>query len=246
MTKFRQNSNTAKIIRRFKAGLSPSVGVTTTASVPTESQMKKYVSKVLRTRGLKPELKYRFALASASAMSASGAADCLCTMDQGTDDIQRVGDRILIKFVEITGFIQSTGAANFDQVQLAVYVDKQINGSASNFLVATSSTTASPFQYYNVASPLGAAIVVNEDFKKRYTIKEWKQMHGNQQVGSTAWQVCSFKIRVNFATPLLVEYNTSGGTVAAVQTNGLMFGYSNLNGNTSSISYLAKIGFVDP
>lgn len=220
------------------------VSVPTAAKVMTEAQVKAYFSKVLRQRGLTPEIKFRTSALSGSAVTAGGSVDCLCVIDQGTEDYQRVGDRIGIKSLEIRGYVSSGNTLPYDQVSLAVFIDKQINGAASALTVNVGSTTAAPFMYYSGGAPAGSALVRNQDWKERFTIKTHRQVHANQQSPTLPYEVANFTIKINFKTPLMVEYSTSAATVAAVSTNGLMFGYSNISGG-STISYIAQIAYVD-
>lgn len=220
------------------------VTVATKAQVPTLAQMQAYMSKVLRQRGLTPEVKFRLAAQSGAAVTAGGSVDCLCVIDQGTDDFQRVGDRVGIKSLELRGYISSGSTFTYEQVSLAVFIDKQINGAASPLAVNIGSTAAAPFFYYSSGAPAGAALVKNEDWKERFTIKTHRQVHANQQFAAAPYNVANFTIKINFKVPLMVEYSTGAASVAAVSTNGLMFGYSDISGG-STISYVAKIAYVN-
>lgn len=222
------------------------VAVPTTAKVFTEAQTKAYIAKVLKQRGLNaPEVKFRISVISGQALSAGGSVDCLCVVDQGTDDFNRIGDKIGIKSLEIRGFISSGAAFTYDQCTMAVWVDKQINGAATPMNVNIGSTVAAPFFYYNAGAPGGSAVVPNRDWSERFVIKSHKQVHANQQFAAAPYQVSNFTTKITWKTPLVVEYSTGAATVAAVSTNGLMFGYSNISGGNTTISYIAEITYVD-
>lgn len=220
------------------------VKVPTYSRVPTENEMKAYVAKVLRTRGLNPEVKWRTSVLSGSAVNASGSVDCMCLVDQGPDDFQRIGDRIAIKQLEIRGYVSSGATFTYDQVSLAVWIDKQVNGAATPLATAVGSTTAAPFTYYSLGAPASAALVRNQDWKDRFTVKYHVQRHANQQFASGPYEVADIVIVINFKNPLIVEYSTPNANVAAVSSNGLFFGYGDISGG-STISYISQIAFID-
>lgn len=224
-----------------------------TGSSSQEAKVKRMVSKILRMRGLTPEVKY-FTYSLTSNMSNSvGNLDFLLNgLTQGVDETNRIGDHINIMSIEIRGYIQNGGGAAFDAITYALVIDKQINGSITGAAALPTSTTAAPFFYNTNAA--GAAWVKNENWDKRFKILKQVQKAGNQQVvyvtGGTTVQpesyvVCDFVLFHKFTSPLRVEYLNSTGASTSVATNAPVFCYGNTAGNTSSMNYQVIVRYTD-
>lgn len=210
-----------------------------------ESRTKRVVNKVLRYKGIIPEVKFIYTIVSGTALTTAGVMDSLVLIAQGNDENNRQGDRISVRSIEIRGYIANTGAANYEQATVALLNDRQPNGAIPAFSVATTATTASPFSQYTGGSPSGGAMMKNLNWARRFSIYRQGQYARSQSFLNGGYIVKNFTIRKNFKQPLTVEYSNTTGAIGSVGTNNICFGYSNINGSSGVIYYVARVSYTD-
>lgn len=214
------------------------------ALIPTKKAVDREISRMLRVRGLNPELKFFYTTATATAFAGSGIVDCLVSIAQGSDETNRIGDRIKVKRIEIRGYVQS-GNQPFDQASCALVIDRQMNGTVPPMNVSTTATTAAPFVYVSTGAPSGGAILKNDNWAKRFKILKQDQFAANQQIAATGYVEKGFVYTANFKYPLDVEFSNTTGASTSVATNAILFCYSNVGGSTSVMNYVAKVSYFD-
>lgn len=212
----------------------------------SDADVKRLVSKLLRTRGLKAELKFFTTIVTGVNLNGTiGALSSLVLVAQGSDENNRVGDHIFIKHVEIIGTISSTNPSDYGF--MALLCDKQPNGAATSMASDFNSTSVTPYNCSSTVAPLAGVMLRNMNAVKRYSYYREKSWSGNQQVATQSWTPFSsnFHFKKSFTTPLEVEYNNTTGVIGSVSTNNLTFGYSGYTGANTSISFYAQIHYTD-
>lgn len=220
---------------------------TETKKLHSDADVKRLLAKMLRTRGISPEVKFFTTIISGVTLNSTvGAMTSLNLVAQGTDENNRIGDRIRIKSVEIRGNIASTN--NLENGFLALLCDKQPNGAAPAMCSDFNSTSVTPYNASSTVPPLAACPLRNRNAAKRYTYYREKQWSANQPVAAAQYMTTGptgFTFKKTFSTPLEVEFSNTTGVITSVGTNNLLFAYSSYVGANSSISFYAQIQFTD-
>lgn len=180
------------------------------------------------------EMKYFDAFKGASSIPASAdwtatefdvAANSLFTPTEGDDIGDRIGRKVEVHKIKMTGLVTcapqaaQTGADNACLVRIILYQDKQSNGAqAQGEQVMTSSANAA----------VNPTTYMNADNFGRFQILGSKLMILDNpticQNGSTTFEQSGllkiFKFNVNFKKPVPVHFNnTNGGTIADIVDN---------------------------
>lgn len=218
----------------------------TARQLMSEQQLNAKVALAMRKRFGSPELKYFYTLGSGIVLNNTvGRADSLVAIAQGTDEINRVGDRIRVKKIEVVAVIKSTNAVDMGTITL--FIDKQANGTSAQLCTDFSSTTATPLYASSAADPFAGVTLKNYNWDKRFHIIKHLQWSGTQEVATAQWcpNETSYRLSKTFSTPLDVEYSNTTGVVGSIATNNIYLGFSDLQGANSTISYYAIVHYYD-
>ncbi len=194
-------------------------------------------STVARTRGVyaKGEMKYFESALIAKAIPASvdwtatemdpTTQNCLFVPQQGSSIQQRIGQKATLHKLKIRGSIVVPPQANktvtdsASQIRLILYQDMQTNGSFSqgenlmNSQAASAIITVNSFQ--NVDNFGRFKVLKDKTLFLQNPNISWDGTNMEQQ-----GLIKSFKLNVNFKTPIQVRFNaTNGGTVADIVDN---------------------------
>lgn len=235
--KYYGSSSSTAIMKKYKAA----------ERKPTELEVKRLMARMLKTRGITPEVKFFTTIISGTALNNTvGAMTSLNLVAQGTDENNRIGDRIRIRSVEIRGNVASTN--NLENGFLALLCDKQPNGAIPAMCSDFNSTAVTPYNCSSTVPPLAGCPIRNKNAAKRYTYYREKQWSANQPVAAAQYMTTGpsgFVFKKTFSTPLEIEFSNTTGVITSVGTNDLLFAYSSYVGSNSSISFYAQIHFTD-
>lgn len=136
----------------------------------------------------------------------------LCTIQQGTTDVTRIGNTIRVKRLKLSGF-WSSGAAEI--VRLVVLWDKQPNGATpaiADIFVSGTPNVTTCFNHDNVVGYGGSRFEVILD--RMSTLEP-----DDTTTGTTDYVTVKFDKKMN----KIVRYDGNAGTVADMVTGNLVF-----------------------
>lgn len=183
--------------------------------------------------GLKGELKAIDTDISNTAVATAESVICINKCTQGSDIGNRVGRQIMMKSVQIRGFMSTVGTNNGDLVFWAVVYDRQSNAAAPEWTDVYTTDAVYP-QLRNL------------DNRKRFKVLG----SGYEPMAAVATVDYRYKV-VEFyrKLDLPVEFNaTNGGTVADITTGGLFFmirGSSAAGDNDVHLYASSRVRFSD-
>lgn len=218
----------------------------TARQLMSEQQLNAKVALAMRRRFGTPELKYFYTLGSGIVLNNTvGRADTLVAIAQGNDEINRIGDRIRVKKVEVVAIINSTNAVDYGTMTL--FIDKQANGTSAQLCTDFSSTTATPLFASSGSAPFAGVTLKNPNWDKRFKVLQHLQWSGTQQVATAQWcpNQVSYRLSKTFSTPLDVEYSNTTGVAGSIATNNIYFGFSGEQGANTTIAYYALVHYYD-
>lgn len=209
-----------------------------------------------------PEMKYFDSLVTSTSIPSSTnwtateldptTLNCLFAPTQGTAINNRVGRKVSIRKLKITG--QITAAAQADataadaaaHVRLICYMDQQSNGQQSqgeDLMDGSSGTTAGSVNAFQSLANFGRFKVLSD---KHIVLQNPNMTYDGTNI-EQAGLIKYFKMSYVFKKPLIVHFNaTNGGTVADIVDNSF-----HVIANTTSaalapaLTYNARISFVD-
>lgn len=154
-----------------------------------------------------------------------------CSIAQGIDDNQRIGNKIKLDHIQYSFYIESASTTNWEDAGfVSLVLDKQNNN-------ATTATTA----IYNVTAgqTLGIAHRNTEEYSERFVVlktTEWKASLN----GSGPFLIREYYSFKSLPESLrIVEFNTTGGGAADVATNCLYLVFA--GARTYAAASLSKV-----
>lgn len=201
----------------------------------------KEVHKVLNKMHLyKPESKY-FETSLDQACAVNGAFTKIATLVQGTDEFNRVGDKIHLLRIEVE--FRFTCTVN-DTVTLGLILDKEPNGALPVSVYEQAGQNVSVLNSpFNSEPTFPYLMMKNVNSQHEYRYGPIRKITHNLQVAGATEAFGKGKIVWNFKKSPVVEFNsTSGGITEAVKNYPLFFLAGLI---TSSMKGYARIFYTD-
>lgn len=171
----------------------------------------------------------------------------------GTDFNNRVGRKVLLKSIRITGHILQTTQSNVNAgeepcvVRLVLVQDKQTNAAACTGadVIASGGANAPAVSMFQNPANFGRFRILKD---KKHLIQN--PALGYYYSGGTLQQnglMTNFKYSVTFKKPLYVHFNaTNAGTIADIIDNSFhLFALTVAAGPAPTISYKCRVCFTD-
>jgi len=190
------------------------------------------VPSLLSTKSFSPELKYINATTSAADMTSTPVLTLLNGCAPGSDATNRIGRRILVKSVQLSGYSHSSSSTIIAQARWAIVVDRQPNGAAFTFTDCWDSAVADTLRNPN-------------------NLQRFQIIHDSgviPHVGCTTIATCA---PTNFACHpfhlykklnIPVQFNSgTAGTIADIQTNAIYLVTWGTQASTGGVDFTSKI-----
>ena len=229
--------------------------------------IKKVVSKILRNRGLRPELKTFNTKVQDSTLARAGVLLDLVNVSQGDAPYQRNGNRILVTKIEIAYQVSSqpevtssTAATDTFKAFCALLIDKESNGATPTELYsepdASQAGSEAPFIAASTASNIGGLLSMrNTWMNKRYRYLSEQNVHimpsanWNFKAADTDFQIVAtsrtYRMVKTFKTPIEIVYDGPDGLIASVQKNNFLFTIAPSENETMILDFASRITYTD-
>lgn len=165
----------------------------------------------------------------------------LFTPVQGLDTFNRVGKKVLVTKLRISGSLNnvSTTAADSSEIRLILFQDNQTDGAQAqgeDLMSPSTNTNEVPFTFQNI-----------NNFDRFKVLKSVVIKFDNPNA-TTSVQKKNFHWNIKFQKPIEVRFNaTNGGTIADIVNHSwhLLANAANTGSPTNSISYVCRIIYKD-
>lgn len=193
------------------------------------------------------ELKYRDSYVSTAAVSATPVGYNMQNISQGDDFDQRIGEEIVMKYINIKFRLNHQVGAQYDQVRCLLFWDMQCNGVG---YTAYTDPGASPHANDAIAlldnNTIGSSIVCPHNYRTadRYKILMDKVYNLNpDSTATTKGIMISKSFKLGGAK---IKYSSSSGASASLATRALTFVVFSSSGSNVTGDFAFRTWFVDP
>lgn len=233
----------------FASKLSRSLFFKNPISLSSKPALDKAIGQALKKRHINsPEQKYVEFISTGVSVSATETLVLLNGISLGTTDNSRIGERIRVTKIEFNAFMSLNPAASggSDVGKLSLFIDKQVNGSATEFTTAINSDVPAP--YTDTGNSICLKNAAFED--SYYIIKDWDWTLDANAGVSGAWQADIMRFKCEVPINRIVRYdNSNAGNITDIITNAIYLGFIGAHtaggGGTSTLAYFARVWYTD-
>jgi len=165
------------------------------------------------TKSFSPELKYVNTTTSIQDMTTTPVITLLNGCAPGSDATNRIGRRVLVKSVQLSGYAAASTATVIAPCRWAIVIDRQPNGATFSFTdcwdTALADTLRNPnnLQRFQIIHDTGVVAVIGST-------------QPSPAIAATSTSMVPFHLYKKLNVP--VQYNSgTAGTIADIQTNAI-------------------------
>lgn len=161
--------------------------------------------------------------------------DCVNTLQQGTDQSTRVGNRIAITGMHMRGYLKNNASENNSTFRVIVFQDKECRGAACALSdLLQNSSIAGPFAPYRL-----------ENVPRRFHIIKDLTFPMVNPIDGTSLQR-PFRLSLKFRRPLITQFRGNAGTISDIVSASLCVAwiYSS-DSNKGTVKVLSQLCFRD-
>jgi hypothetical protein len=177
-----------------------------------------------------------------------GTVECLSATDQGTARTQRIGNKIMITSLMITGqFEWHTGSSIGQWVRTLVWVDRATNlaitpPSCSDVLFDNYSTYLKCLSLKNLGNEKRIRILADQQHTPSVS-NNFTYYNGSAVVYVKSYE--PFKHFFKFKTPIEVNFQSTGGNITDVLDNAIHIAFIAPDAGVVNVSYTARMRYYD-